>query len=79
MSSDENENAKNYAKRIITDEVVDRLMKKYRKNRIDAFELFYGTLTYQFMTDDDKFGVVREGADAIFARLVAELDANFIY
>ena len=69
--------SKEIAKRLMETRVIAKLAKERGIPEKEAMGLFYGSVTYKWFADDS-YGVAREGADAVFCRVLSELDGDLI-
>lgn len=67
--------SKEIAKRYIETGVIAKLANDKSVSEKEAMALFYNSTTYQWFADD-RHGIAREGIDAIFCRVVNELDGD---
>lgn len=71
------QNSKAVAKRYIETEVISKLAESKNIDIKKAIAMLYGTKTYKWFADD-AHGIAREGVDAIYCRVVNELDGDLI-
>lgn len=69
--------SKEIAKRYIETDVIAKLAQDKGITEKEAMALFYNSTTYQWFANDDH-GIAREGADAIFCRVISELIGDLI-
>jgi len=69
--------SKEIAKRLMETRVIAKLAQAMKISEKEAMRLFYGSVTYKWFADDSS-GVAREGADAVFCRVISELDGDLI-
>ena len=67
--------SKEIAKRLMETRVIAMLAKEKGFSEKEAMRLFYNSVTYRWFADD-KYGVAREGVDAILYRVLNELDGD---
>ncbi|MCL2627662.1 MAG: hypothetical protein FWD44_03045 [Oscillospiraceae bacterium] len=65
------------AKRLMETRVIAMIAENKEVGEKEAMRMFYESVTYKWFADDST-GVAREGADAVFCRVISELDGNII-
>ena len=65
------------AKRLMETRVIAMLAESKDIGEKEAMRMFYESVTYKWFADDST-GVAREGTDAVFCRVINELDGNII-
>lgn len=67
--------SKKSAKRLMETRIIAKLAASKGITEKEAMNLFYNSTTYKWFTDDS-YSVAREGADAVYYRVLSELNGE---
>jgi len=69
--------SKDVVKRLMEARIIAMLSQHGEIPEKEAMAKFYNSVTYKWF-EDDSYGIVREGSDAIFCRVMNELDGELV-
>ena len=67
---------KDTAKRLMETRIIAMLSQEKKVSEKEAMSQFYNSVVYRWFIDDS-CGIAREGADAVFYRVLGELDGDY--